>query len=52
VYSKRVELVFMGQEFSVCDAISVPEGSLGEGTYTLNVFENEKLLATSEFQLK
>tara|TARA_R110000868_G_scaffold335536_1_gene596385 strand:- start:326 stop:595 length:270 start_codon:yes stop_codon:yes gene_type:complete len=52
IYSKRVELVFMGQEFSVCDAISVPEGSLAEGTYTLNVFENEKLLATSEFQLK
>ncbi|MCK0188709.1 hypothetical protein [Arenibacter sp. F20364] len=52
IYSKRVELIFMGQEFSVCDAISVPEGSLDEGTYTLNVFENEKLLATSEFQLK
>src|SRR5690606_25795421 len=52
VYSKRVEFVFMGKEFNVCDAITVPEGSLGEGTYTLNVFEDERLLATSEFHLK
>ena len=52
VYSKRVEFVFMGQEFNVCDVITVPEGSLGEGVYTLNVFEDERLLATSEFHLK
>jgi hypothetical protein len=52
IYSKRVELVFMGDEIVVCDFISIPEGSLAEGTYTLNVFEDEKLLATSEFQLK
>ena len=52
VYSKRVEFVFMGREFNVCDAITVPEGSLGEGAYTLNVFEDERLLATSEFHLK
>ncbi|MEM7380674.1 hypothetical protein [Poritiphilus flavus] len=52
IYSKRVELIFMGEEINVCDFISIPEGSLQEGTYTLNVFEDEKLLATSEFQLK
>lgn len=52
IYSKRVELIYRGEEFSVCDFITIPEGSLEEGTYTLNVFEDEKLLATSEFQLK
>lgn len=51
-YSKRVELIFMGEEFSVCDFITIPEGSLQDGTYTLNVFEDEKLLSTTEFQLK
>ncbi len=52
VYSKRVTLIFKGEEMSVCDFITVPEGSLPQGTYTLNVFEDEKLLATTEFQLK
>ncbi len=52
IYSKRVELIFMGEEINVCDFISIPEGSLVPGTYTLNVFEDEKLLATSEFSLK
>jgi len=52
IYSKRVELLFQGQEIVVCDFITIPEGSLSEGTYTLNVFEDEKLLATSEFELK
>ncbi len=52
IYSKRVTLIFKGDEMSVCDFITIPEGSLLEGTYTLNVFEEEKLLATAEFQLK
>jgi predicted RNase H-like nuclease (RuvC/YqgF family) len=52
VYSKKVELVFTGEEMSVCDFITVPEGTLAEGIYTLNVFEDEKLLSTSEFRLK
>ncbi|MFS4454607.1 hypothetical protein [Maribacter sp. 2304DJ31-5] len=52
VYSKRVEVLFTGDEMLVCDYISIPEGSLDEGIYTLNVFEDERLLATSEFQLK
>lgn len=52
IYSKRVTLVFKGEEMSVCDFITVPEGSLLSGTYTLNVFEDEKLLTTAEFQLK
>ncbi|GGD51856.1 hypothetical protein GCM10011361_18200 [Muriicola marianensis] len=52
IYSKRVTLIFRGEEMSVCDFITVPEGSLLDGTYTLNVFEDEKLLSTTEFQLK
>ncbi|TXN37966.1 hypothetical protein FVB32_06655 [Flagellimonas hymeniacidonis] len=51
-YSKKVEIVYTGKEISVCDAITVPEGSLAEGIYTLNVFEDERLLASTEFQLK
>ena len=52
VYSKRVEFIFLGSETSVCEVITVPEGSLKEGTYTLNVFEDERLITSSEFQLK
>lgn len=52
VYSKRKELIFLGEETQVCDFITIPEGSLKSGTYTLNVFENERLLDTVEFQLK
>lgn len=52
VYSKKVELLFMGDELNVCDFISVPEGTLAAGIYTLNVFEDERLLATTEFELK
>ncbi|QLG45578.1 hypothetical protein [Costertonia aggregata] len=52
IYSKRVELIYAGKEISVCDIISVPEGSLEEGLYTLNVFEEQKLLSSTEFQLK
>ena len=52
IYSKRLEVLFMGEEVYVCDYITIPEGSLDEGTYTLNVFEDEKLLISTEFQLK
>jgi len=52
VYSKRVELVFMGEETQVCDYITVPEESLNAGNYTLNVFEDERLLSSTEFRLK
>lgn len=52
VYSKRIELVFNGQTTQVSDFITLPEGSLEGGTYTLNVFEDERLLQTAEFQLK
>lgn len=51
-YSKRVELIYVGDEIVVCDFITIPEGSLNPGTYTLNVFEDEKLLSSTEFQLK
>lgn len=52
IYSKRVELIFTGEELNVCDFITIPEGSLTDGTYTLNVFEDERLLTSSEFELK
>ena len=52
VYSKRVEIRFSGEDTNVCDFITVPQGSLIEGSYRLNVFENEKLLSTTEFELK
>lgn len=51
-YSKRVELVYLGKDIGVCDFITVSEGSLVEGIYTLNVFEDERLLASTEFQFK
>lgn len=51
-YSKRTELVYLGKDIGVCDAITVPAGSLVEGIYTLNIFEGERLLASTEFQLK
>ena len=52
VYSKKVELLFMGDELNVCDFITVRAGTLEAGIYTLNVFEDERLLATTEFELK
>ncbi len=52
IYSKRVEIVFTGEEMNVCDFITIPEGSLTEGIHTLNVFEDEKLLTSTEFELK
>lgn len=52
IYSKRVEVLFMGEDIVVCDFITIPPGSLSEGTYTLNVFEDEKLLTSTEFELK
>ena len=51
-YSKRVEVVYLGKEVSFCDAITVPSGSLEPGIYTLNIFEDQRLLSSSEFQLK
>lgn len=52
IYSKRVEIIYVGEEVIVCDFITIPEGSLEPGTYTLNVFEDQRLLTTTEFQLK
>lgn len=53
IYSKRVEVVtLMGEDLDICDFITIPEGSLEPGTYTLNIFEDERLLSTSEFDLK
>jgi len=52
VYSKRVEFLFTGEDRIVCDFITLPQGSLEEGTYRLNVFEDQKLLSSTEFELK
>jgi len=52
VYSKKVEFLFMGEETQVCDFITIPEGSLKSGNYTVNIFEDQRLLASAEFQLK
>ncbi|MFK7811649.1 MAG: hypothetical protein AB8B59_04090 [Maribacter sp.] len=52
VYSKRVPFNFTGDQTEVKDHITIPEGSLRPGDYILNVFEDQRLLQTSEFQLK
>lgn len=52
VYSKRVVIDFTGEQTEVVDYITIPEGSLQSGDYILNVFEDQRLLQTSEFQLK
>ncbi len=52
VYSKRVVVNFTGDQTEVIDFVSIPEGSLEPGDYILNVFEDQRLLQTSEFQLK
>lgn len=52
VYSKRVEFKFSGDDTTICDFITIPQGSLAEGTYRLNVFEDQKLLSSTEFELK
>jgi len=52
IYSKRVEFLFTGEDTTVCDAITIPQGSLEEGTYRLNIFEGQKLLSSAEFELK
>ena len=52
VYSKRIKLLLKSENIIVCDFITIPEGSLKEGIYTLNIFEDERLLTNTEFQLK
>lgn len=52
VYSKRIKLLLKSEDIVVCDFITIPEDSLKEGTYTLNIFEDERLLTNTEFQLK
>ena len=53
LYTKRVEFVLDGKsQMQICDFITIPEGSLLDGTYTLNVFEDERLLSSTEFVLK
>ena len=52
IYSKRVEIVTTGQDIEICDFITVPQGSLKSGDYTLNIFENERLLSTTQLDLK
>ena len=51
-YSKRVSFMYDGSEMEVCDFITVSKGSLETGIYTLNIFEDERLLSSHEFTLK
>lgn len=51
-YSEKIKFAYSRKETNVCDAITVSEGFLQEETYALNVFEDERLLASTEFQLK
>jgi len=52
VYSKRIVVNFSGEQTEVEDFVTIPEGSLESGDYILNVFEDQRLLQTFEFQLK
>ncbi len=52
VYSKRVVVNFTGEQTEVIDFVTIPEGSLAPGDYVLNVFEDQQLLQTFEFELK
>lgn len=52
VYSKRVAFNFTGEQTQVENYISIPEGSLESGGYTLNIFEDQRLLQSSQFELK
>ena len=52
-YTKRVEFILNeNPQMEVCDFISVSKGALLDGTYTLNVFEDERLLSSTQFVLK
>jgi FtsZ-binding cell division protein ZapB len=52
VYSKRKEFDFTGAQQEIVAYVTIPVGSLEPGEYFLNVFEDDKLLQTSEFILK
>ena len=51
-YSKSIDIIYTGVNEEICDNIKVPSGSLKAGIYTLNVFEDQKLLSSIEFELK
>ena len=51
-YSKAIDIIYTGVNEEICDNIKVPSGSLKAGIYTLNVFEDQKLLSSIEFELK
>ncbi|MDO6491138.1 MAG: hypothetical protein ABJD66_06280 [Cellulophaga sp.] len=51
-YSKAVDIIYTGINEEICEHIKLPSGSLKPGIYTLNVFEEQKLLSSIEFELK
>lgn len=51
-YSKAVDIIYTGINEEICEHIKIPSGSLKPGIYTLNVFEEQKLLSSIEFELK
>lgn len=51
IYSKMVIINYKNSPLSVCDYI-IPETTLPEGNYQVNLFNNEYLLASTSFSLK
>ncbi|MGJ8733453.1 MAG: hypothetical protein ACSHW4_09915 [Cellulophaga sp.] len=51
-YSKAIDIIYTGINEEICEHIKLPSGSLKPGIYTLNVFEEQKLLSSIEFELK
>ena len=51
-YSTKIETFFFDLEGSLCGDIAISRGSLAPGIYTLNIFDNQRLVSSVEFPLK
>lgn len=51
-YSKKIPIEIKDKPIKICDYVSTEKNKVNQGNYTINVFYQEKLLATSIFQLK
>jgi len=52
VFSKRIPIKVKDKPIDVCDYVTTKQAKVYQGNYTVNVFYQEKLLATSTFALK
>ncbi|NAS31205.1 hypothetical protein GTQ40_09510 [Flavobacteriaceae bacterium R38] len=52
VFSKRIPIIVKDKPIDICDYVTTKQEKVNKGNYTVNVFYQEKLLATSIFQLK